>query len=223
MNINASLSRRNVVLDIETVGLVADDPKAALSALAGRIVCVCLLIDDGQHIAESALISPDEKAIVSGFWAAVRPTDVFIGHNLFDFDLPMIRQRSWILGIRPSRRIDLRRFYSRDFIDTLQLWSNFGSQRYASLDQLAAAMGCEAKTAHGCDVAEWWAAGDLVQIAQYCSQDVRVTYQLFRRMMFQALPKRYLQLKPVNEAVKDNIIQFPEPKTERDSGIPPTP
>jgi predicted PolB exonuclease-like 3'-5' exonuclease len=218
MNIYARSFRRNVVLDIETVGLVQDDPRAALSALTGRIACICLLLDDGRDISESAFIDRDEKTIVSAFWNAIRPTDVFLGHNLIDFDLPFIRQRSWILGVRPSRRVDLRRYYSKDLIDTMQIWANWGSQRYAGLDQLAAALGCDRKIAHGNDVTDWWSAGDFLRIAEYCMHDVRVSYQVFRRMMFQSLPQRYVRLKPVAESIRDNIIPFPTERVEAEDG-----
>ena len=81
MKINPSAFRRNVVLDIETVGPVPDGPKAALSALTGRIVYICLLVDDGSELKESALIDSDERTIVSGFWDVVRASDVFLGHT----------------------------------------------------------------------------------------------------------------------------------------------
>ncbi len=38
--------------------------------------------------------------------AFLQPTD---GHNLLEFDIPFIRQRSWILGIKPTRHIDCRK------------------------------------------------------------------------------------------------------------------
>ena len=43
-------ARRNVVLDIETISLDPLDSKGALSALAGRIVCICMLFDDGVEV-----------------------------------------------------------------------------------------------------------------------------------------------------------------------------
>ncbi len=47
MRILPTPTRRNVVLDIETLSLDPADPQGALSALTGRIVCICLLFDDG--------------------------------------------------------------------------------------------------------------------------------------------------------------------------------
>lgn len=103
--------RRTVVVDIETVTLDPNLVKGALDALTGRVVCIGMLIDDGAQLEELAITGENEVNILTEFWATIRPTDVIVGHNVHEFDIPFIRQRSWILGIRPSRTIDLRKFY----------------------------------------------------------------------------------------------------------------
>ncbi len=50
MRIKPTPTRRNVVLDIETLSLDPVDSKGALSALAGRIVCIGMLFDDGVEV-----------------------------------------------------------------------------------------------------------------------------------------------------------------------------
>ncbi len=191
MRITPSCNRRNIFLDIETVTLDPADPKGALSAATGRVVCVCLLVDDGQTILEESFVDHDEATIIRSFWEVVYRGDVFIGHNAFGFDLPFIRQRSWILGIRPSRRIDLRRFYTNDIVDTMEVWSNWGSSKFIGLDKLGTLLTVGGKTGHGADVANWWAADDLQRIAEYCREDVRLTYRVFCKLMFQPIPERY--------------------------------
>jgi len=114
MNPQATQYRRTVVLDIETVSLDPNLAKGALDALTGRIVCVGMLIDDGAALSETAIASEDEAQILTEFWSTIRPADVIVGHNIHEFDVPFLRQRSWILGIRPTRTIDLRKFYTAD-------------------------------------------------------------------------------------------------------------
>ncbi len=194
MRIKPTPSRRNIVIDIETVSLDPSDPKGALSALTCRIVCICLLVDDGEQMKEVTLIGQDEAGLLRNFWARVQPGDVFCGFNLLNFDCLLVKQRSAILGIRPSRKIDLKRFYTADVIDLMQLWTNWGAQKYVSLDQLAIAFGCGCKTGDGSKVAEWWQEGRIDQIAEYCMNDVRVTYLLFLKLMFQSIPERYTSL-----------------------------
>ena len=207
MKIKPTTTRRNVVLDVETVSLDPAVPDVALSVLTGRIACICLLIDDGEAVTEHAFIAPDEPVLLDQFWNEIRPTDLLIGFNLYAFDLPFIRQRCWVLGVRPSRRIDLRRFYSQDFLDLMQLWSNWGATKFPSLDALASALGCGHKAGHGADVARWWAGANISEVVQYCREDVRITYKLFFKMMFQPFPRRLSEVfgsdcgRPANNAV----------------------
>jgi len=194
MNLRPTPDRANVYLDIETASLDNKNPDGALSALTGRIVCIVTLTDDGTTLKEQAFAGQDEAEMLQAFWRSVKPGQCFVGHNALNFDLPFIRQRSWILNVRPSRRIDLRRFYTQDVIDTLQVFSNWGATRFPALNDLAAALGCGQKSAEGSKVSEWWTAGDLESIVRYCRQDVLLSYRIFCRLMFLDLPKRFTAL-----------------------------
>jgi len=180
--------RRIVVVDIETVTLNPIEPKGALDALTGKIVCVGLLFDDGVTLTEKTIFHQDERRILEEFWEVIKPTDVLVGHNILEFDIPFIRQRSWILNIKPSRTIDLRKYYTMELVDTMQLWTNWGYKKGVSLDNLGIALSCGAKTGHGADVATWWASRDVDAIARYCLEDVRLTYRIFCRLKY--LPDR---------------------------------
>ena len=195
-NFVASQYRRIVVLDIETVTLDPVNPKGALDALTGRIVCVGLLFDDGKTQVEQALLEEDERDLLVKIWGLLKPTDAIVGHNVLEFDLPFIRQRSWIQNIRPSRAVDLRKFYTVDVIDTMQLWTNWGFKKGVSLDNLAQALGMGQKTGHGTDVAHWWAGREFESIKKYCMEDVRLTHRVYQRLTYQ-LPMNTL---PTNVA-----------------------
>jgi DNA polymerase elongation subunit (family B) len=182
-NFQSTQSRRLVALDIETVSLTPTDPKGALDALAGRIVCIGLLFDDGENVTEQALIDQDERRILEQFWKLIQPTDVFVGHNVLGFDLPFILQRSWILRVQPSREVNLRKYYTTEVFDTMQVWTNWGSKG-VKLDVLAGALGCGNKSGSGVSVSVWWSARDFQTITKYCLDDVRITYRVFRRLMY---------------------------------------
>ena len=184
-NLQPTQYRRTVVLDIETVSLDPNLAKGALDALTGRIVCVGMLIDDGASLDEMAIACEDEAQILTEFWGTIHPQDVIVGHNVHEFDVPFIRQRSWILGIRPSRSIDLRKFYTVDIKDTMQMWTNWGFKKGVTLDALGAALNCGQKSGHGMDVAQWWATRDLEAIKAYCLEDVRITYRIYCRLTYQ--------------------------------------
>ena len=185
MKSQASQFRRFVVLDIETASLLGSDDDGALDALSGRVVCICMLFDDGHETKEVILAGEDEAQLLIEFWSALQPTDVLIGHNLLEFDIPFIRQRSWILGIKPSRNIDCRKYYTADVIDTMQLWTNWGFRKFVKLEILGQALGCGSKTGHGSSVAQLWASHDLAAVAAYCMADVWLTYRVFCRLMYQ--------------------------------------
>lgn len=177
-------NRRTVVLDIETVALDPNDEKGALDAMSGRVVCVGMLIDDGQIVTEITLADEDERRLITEFWRTVAPNDVLVGHNVLEFDVRFLCQRSWILGIQPSRKVDTRKYYSGDVLDTLQLWTNWGNKKGATLDALGLALGCGGKTGNGANVAKMWAERDIDGIKSYCQEDVRLAYRVFCRLTY---------------------------------------
>ena len=191
--------RRIVVVDIETVSLDPNLDKGALDALTGRIVCIGMLMDDGTCLKEVAIAGEDEVQILTKFWSTIKSTDVLVGHNVLEFDIPFIRQRSWIMGIRPSRVVDLRKYYTVDVQDTMQVWTNWGFKKGVTLDALGGALGCGQKTGHGMDVGQWWAIRDLDSIKAYCLEDVRLTYRVYCRLMYQQ--PRMAKPQPVAEVV----------------------
>ncbi len=205
----ASEDRRTVVLDIETVALDPSQEKGALDSLTGRVVCIGMLIDDGEAATEIMLAGEDERLLVSEFWNALRPGDVIVGHNVLDFDINFLRQRSWILGIQPSRTIDTRKYYTADVIDTLQLWTNWtGNKKGVTLDALGSVLGCGRKTGEGANVAQWWAEHDIESIEKYCREDVQLTYRVFCRLTYQ---------EPKELVLNDGLFAASEVETSAES------
>lgn len=176
---------RVVVVDIETVALDTNDDRGALDALTGRVICIGMLIEEGQMVTEITLADEDERRLITEFWRTIAPGDVLVGHNILDFDLRLLRQRSWILDIQPSRMLDTRKYYSKDVIDTLQLWTEWsGNKKGANLDGLGKALGCGEKTGSGANVAKMWAERDIDSIKTYCQEDVRLAYRVFCRLTY---------------------------------------
>src|SRR5690242_8885322 len=75
---------RVVVVDIETVAIDTSNDKGALDAMTGRIVCIGMLMDDGQIVTEITLADEDERRLITEFWRSVAPSDVLAGHNVLD-------------------------------------------------------------------------------------------------------------------------------------------
>ncbi|MEX2043540.1 MAG: hypothetical protein WD926_01445, partial [Patescibacteria group bacterium] len=64
-----------------------------LDGTFGRICCLAYAVDDQDVQA----LAGDERSILEGFWAQATPDTRFVGHNVFDFDLPFVIKRSRIL------------------------------------------------------------------------------------------------------------------------------
>jgi hypothetical protein len=190
--------------DIETIpteqslrdsGLLAAQPlpteaeilkKLSLSGATARILCLAYAIEPESNSAVQVLHG-SEAEILRGFWELAADCDLFVGHNILDFDLRFIYQRSIIHHIRPSREISFARFRSNPVYDTMQEWSKWGRDRI-SLDLLARALGIPSpkECLDGSKVYPYYCAGRLPEICEYCKCDVETVRRVYRRLTFSA-------------------------------------
>ncbi|MFL6390413.1 MAG: hypothetical protein ACJ71U_23255 [Terriglobales bacterium] len=176
--------------------------QTALNWTLGRIVCIGLLVEcDDRPAEEQAFIAPiqpgdslaaslqKEAEALRQFWEFVHPDDYFIGHNILGFDLPFLWNRSVVCGVCPSRPLYLQRESSRFTFDTMQIWAHWAStpssRQFVKLDTLAQVMGLQAKTGSGSQVYVWWREQQFEKIRSYCLNDVRLEYDLYRRITLQ--------------------------------------
>lgn len=184
------LDSRNVFLYIVTVPV--DEAHGDMrSALTSRIACISLLIDDGKTMAEMNLVNPDERELLRQFWSLLKTTDVFIGYSVLNRGLRFIRERSWILNVRPTRRIDLSTA-TRDVFDLAMRWSFLNVEH--TLREIAQACALSDGKNSEDPVQEWWNAGELAHIACACQENVQLVYRIFLRMVFSPLPERFQAL-----------------------------
>ena len=195
-----------VFLDIETVptpeALVetqtkdsqheADEPtiikRLSLSALTARILCLGYSIEP-PHEAPVDILYGDETEILRNFWKLATDVSLFVGHNILDFDLRFIYQRSIINQIKPSREIPLSRFRSSPVFDTMHEWSKWGRD-FVKLDALAKSLNIPSpkEDLDGSKVFEYYQAGNLSDIHEYCKRDVETVKRVYRRMTFSVSP-----------------------------------
>lgn len=125
---------------------------ATLKAHTSR-VCAIGYYDGTEY----STVFGDEKLMLEGFWeqykAIRRANGRIIGHNLLGFDLPFIRQRSFVNGVQvPKGVIDKERFWSQQFVDTMQVWSSgVYPQAKVSLDAMSKLLGGPGKLGKGGD------------------------------------------------------------------------
>jgi len=149
----------------------------------GRILCICYAVDDG----DLQSLSCDEKDILQKFWNIAKDANLFIGHNIMEFDLRFIYKRSIIKGVRPSRELSFARYRSTPIYDTMKEWEKWGAIG-TSLHKLSIALGIASPKEEGIDgskVYDYYLAGKTDEIIEYCKRDVDATRKVYKKMTFQ--------------------------------------
>jgi predicted PolB exonuclease-like 3'-5' exonuclease len=158
--------------------------RLSLSAATARILCLAYALEPPAD-SPVAVLGGDEREILQSFWKLATETDLFVGHNVLDFDLRFIHQRSMIHQIKPSRELPFARFRSAPIFDTMHEWSKWGRE-HVSLDLLARALGIPSpkECLDGSKVYPYYRAGKLAEICEYCKCDVDTVRQVYRRLTF---------------------------------------
>lgn len=165
--------------------------ESGLNGAFGRICCLGYAQNDDPV----RCLSGDEITILNQFWQLAKKTDLFVGFNLFDFDLRFIWQRSIILGVTPAIDLPFVRHTSSPIYDIMYEWSRWsgGVGSRISLDALAQALNLPSPkngSVSGRTVAKAYSEGRIAEICAYCSKDVEVTRSIYKRITFPSLPPR---------------------------------
>lgn len=160
--------------------------RLSLSAMTAKICCLGYAVEPPLDSTVEVLHG-DEQEILKGFWKLATDCNLFVGHNILDFDLRFIYQRSVIHQIKPSREIPFGRFRNAPIYDTMQEWSKWGRE-HASLDALSKALGVPSpkESLDGSKVYPCYRAGKLTEICEYCKRDVNSVRQVYRWLTFSA-------------------------------------
>ena len=161
--------------------------RLSLSAMTAKICCLGYAVEPPLD-SMIEVLHGDEQEILKGFWQLAADCDLFVGHNILDFDLRFIYQRSVIHRIKPSREIPFARYRNAPIYDTMQEWSKWGRE-HASLDALTRVLSIPSpkESLDGSKVYPYYRAGKLAEICEYCKRDVDSVRQVYRRLTFSAL------------------------------------
>lgn len=162
--------------------------RTSFDATQGQILMIGLAAGDDAPVVffgeEHDILADLRRFIADVQGAQHMGLPTYVGHNLIDFDLPFIFRRSVILGeqthsafpVMPSR-------YSERVYDTMTRWAGHGNR--IKLEALAAALGAGSKGGiDGSQVYDYFAAGRIAELAEYCKNDVVMTREVWRRMNF---------------------------------------
>ncbi|HED38221.1 MAG TPA: 3'-5' exonuclease, partial [Ignavibacteria bacterium] len=136
--------------------------------------------------AEQKKIKYEEKSendIINLFWEYVSKCEQIITFNGRNFDLPFLILRSALPKIKPTRYLIGSRYNNKNHIDLLDKFTLYGLVRRFNIDFYCKAFGIQSpksKGISGMDVKELYNAGRIEDIAIYCGEDVRATYELYK-------------------------------------------
>ncbi|EKE18583.1 MAG: hypothetical protein ACD_9C00291G0014 [uncultured bacterium] len=168
----------------------------------GRILCIGYAVDDDAP--QNFCNVDNEKETLQQFWHLVDAISsaprnpqypdygvLFVGHNVMDFDLKFIYQRSIVLGVKPTMDISFVRYRNYPIFDTMKEWVKW-SNTTIGLEHLAIALDIPSPKdgIDGSQVAEFFRNGKTNEILEYCKRDVETTRAVYRKMVFEKPPSR---------------------------------
>ena len=151
----------------------------------GRVLCIAYAIDDKPT--EVLCNDGNEKKTLEEFWGIAQNCDLFVGHNIMDFDFRFIYQRSIVLGVKPTLPdLSFARYRSSPIYDTMKEWSKWDTMNKVTLEHIALALGIPTPKdgIDGSQVFSFYKDGKTNDICEYCKRDVDATRAVYKRMVF---------------------------------------
>lgn len=153
--------------------------RAALDAKTARILAIGLL----AHGSGPRILVGDEAEMITAFWAVWSTGERMVGFACKNFDMPLLFQRSVILGISPPMDLFQGRYWNR-VIDLQEIWVCYGrSIEGQNLDAICKALGVPGKMAGvtGADFARIYAE-DRPRALEYLKADLLATAAVAQRL-----------------------------------------
>jgi predicted PolB exonuclease-like 3'-5' exonuclease len=172
----------------EDAGFSADkvfEKRAALVPEFAKIVCVSVaFVMDNGDIKKQSFSGDDEKVLLKECQTLLNrcgKLDFYLcGHNLKNFDIPMLAKRMIINGIMPSKILPSydTKPWEIKAIDTKEIWQYGAYTAIGSLDLMCTCLDIPTPKdgpINGGMVHEaYWNHNRLQEIAEYCEKDVDV-------------------------------------------------
>ena len=149
---------RKIVLDIETRNLFQDVGTNNPADLDISVVCIY----DYERDMHQSFLQEDFGRL----WPILEGADMLITYNGDHFDIPLLDK------YYPG---DLTKIKSLDLLKEIK--NSLG--RRIKLDTVAEATLGRNKAGHGLEAITWWKQGEIDKIIKYCTEDVRITKEVY--------------------------------------------
>ena len=180
----------------EDVDLTKDDvfkKRTALVPEFAKIVCVSMaFVMDNGEVKKQSFSGDDEKTLLKDVRKLLDRCDglgfYLCGHNLKNFDIPMLAKRMIINGIRPSKILPSydTKPWEIKAIDTKEIWQYGAYTSIGSLDLMCSCL--EIPTPKDGEVtgdkvhSAYWEEQKIKEIVEYCEKDVEVLIQAIMKL-----------------------------------------
>ena len=167
--------------------------RTALVPEFAKIVCVSMaFVMDNGDIKKQTFSGDDEKKLlndVRNLLDRCHKLDFYLcGHNLKNFDIPMLAKRMIINGIMPSKILPSydTKPWEVKAIDTKEIWQYGSYTSIGSLDLMCACL--DIPTPKDGEVTgdkvhhAYWIEQKLQQISEYCEKDVQVLIEFIKKL-----------------------------------------
>ena len=187
--------------NVETDGLEEElqkmndvyEKRSALVPEFAKIICVSMAFMTKDGIKQQTFSNHDEKQLlmdVRDLLDRCHKLDFYLcGHNLKNFDIPMLAKRMIINGIMPSKILPSydTKPWEVKAIDTKEIWQYGAYTSIGSLDLVCSTMGIDTPkdgSIHGGNVHEvyWNNQSRLDEISEYCEKDVKVLVDFITKL-----------------------------------------
>jgi predicted PolB exonuclease-like 3'-5' exonuclease len=167
--------------------------RAALVPEFAKIICVSMaFVMDNGEVKKQTFSGDDEKELliqVRNLLDRCSKLDFYLcGHNLKNFDIPMLAKRMIINGIMPSKLLPSydTKPWEVKAIDTKEIWQYGAYTSIGSLDLVCSTMGIPTPKdgeITGDKVHDaYWIEQKLNSISEYCEKDVEVLIEFIKKL-----------------------------------------
>jgi predicted PolB exonuclease-like 3'-5' exonuclease len=167
--------------------------RSALVPEFAKIICVSMaFVMENGEVKKQTFSGDNEKELliqVRTLLDRCHKLDFYLcGHNLKNFDIPMLAKRMIINGILPSKLLPSydTKPWEVKAIDTKEIWQYGSYTAIGSLDLVCSTMGITTpkdgevtgdKVHHA-----YWIEQKLQQISEYCEKDVQVLIEFIKKL-----------------------------------------
>jgi hypothetical protein len=167
--------------------------RTALVPEFSKIVCVSVaFVTDNNEIKQQTFLNDDEKVLLTDVQTLLNrcgKLDFYLcGHNLKNFDIPMLAKRMIINGLKPPSILPSydTKPWEIKAIDTKEIWQYGSYSSIGSLDLMCTSL--DIPTPKGGEVSgdkvhdSYWNKNMLKEIGEYCEKDVIVLIDTIKKL-----------------------------------------